>query len=172
MILIAAVIVAGAIAWAGWQVVAELRAARGSSSAGDRIATLLTLFAPALTATQQDPRAFLVWQPMATAARRLFPEEFASLDRATGGTFPFSRDRIEAAHSQWTADWLAWELAHDTEYKLKAAIAEHELAVAPGGTAPARARLDAIEREKLDLYQRRYADYVRTAKALQALITP
>jgi hypothetical protein len=34
----------------------------------------------------------------------------------------------------------------------------------------ARARLDAIEGEKLDLYQRRYADYVRTAKALQALI--
>jgi hypothetical protein len=172
VILLAAVVVAGAIAWAGRQVVAELRAARASSGASDRVATLLTLFAPALTAAQQDPRAFLVWQPMAIAARQLFPDEFASLDRATGGTFPFSRDRIEAAHSQWTADWLAWELAHDTEYKLKAAIAQHELAGAPGGTAPVRARLDAIEREKLDLYQRRYADYVRTAKALQALITP
>jgi hypothetical protein len=169
VILLAAVMVAAAIAWAGTQVVAELRAARASSGASDRVATLLTLFAPALTATQRDPRAFLVWQPMAIAARRLFPDEFASLDCATGGTFPFSRDRIEAAHSQWTADWLAWELAHDTEYKLKAAIAEHELAGTPGGNAPARARLDAIEREKLDLYQRRYADYVRTAKALQAL---
>jgi hypothetical protein len=33
-----------------------------------------------------------------------------------------------------------------------------------------RARLDAVESEKLDLYQRRYADYVRVAKALQALM--
>jgi hypothetical protein len=172
VILLAAVIVAGAIAWAGWQVVAELRASRDRSGTSDRVVTLLTLFAPALTATQQDPRAFLVWQPIAAAARQLFPQEFASLDRATGGTFPFSRARIEAAHSQWTADWLAWELAHDTEYKLKAAIAEHELTATQGGTAPARARLDAIEREKLDVYQRRYADYVRTAKALQALIAP
>jgi hypothetical protein len=170
VVLLSAVIVAGSIAWAGWQVVAELRAARASSGTSDRVATLLTLFAPALTAAQQDPRAFLVWQPMAMAARQLFPQEFASLDRATGGTFPFSKDRIEAAHSEWTADWLAWELAHDTEYKLKAAIAAHELAI-ESGSAPARARMDAIEREKLDLYQRRYADYVRTAKALQALIT-
>jgi hypothetical protein len=171
VILLAAVIVAAAIAWAGRQLVAELRASRDRSGASDRVVALLTLFAPALAATQQDPRAFLVWQPMAAAARRLFPREFASLDGATGGTFPFSRERIEAAHSQWTAVWLAWELAHDTEYKLKAAIAEHELAANVGGTAPARARLDAIEREKLDLYQRRYADYIRTAKALQALIT-
>ena len=34
----------------------------------------------------------------------------------------------------------------------------------------ARARLDAIEQEKLELYQRRYAEYVRVAKALQALV--
>jgi len=32
-----------------------------------------------------------------------------------------------------------------------------------------RAKLDAVEREKLDLYQQHYADYVRIAKALQAL---
>ena len=129
----------------------------------------LTMFAPALAATEQDPRAFLVWQPIAKAARQLYPEEFASLDRAMGGTFPFPRQRIEAAHAQWTADWLAWELAHDTDFKLKVAEAQHELA-AQGGSDVARARLDAVEREKLDLYQRRYADYVRTAKALQALI--
>ena len=129
----------------------------------------MTLFAPAIAATQQDPRAFLVWQPLAKAARQLFPEEFAAIDRAMGGTFPFPGERIDAAHSQWTADWLAWELAHDTEYKLKAAIAEQELA-AQGGSPVARARLAAVEREKLELYQRRYAEYVRTAKALQALI--
>jgi hypothetical protein len=32
-----------------------------------------------------------------------------------------------------------------------------------------RAKLDAVEREKLDSYQRRYEEYVRIAKALQAL---
>ena len=170
MILLSALIVAAAIVWTGLQVAGGLRAARDVTGAADRIATLLTLFAPALTETQADPRAFLVWQPIARAARQLFPEEFAALDRATGGTFPFPPQRIEAAHSQWTADWLAWELAHDTEYKLKTAVAEHELE-AQAGSAVARARVDAVEREKLELYQRRYCEYVRTAKALQALMT-
>ena len=59
--------------------------------------------------------------------------------------------------------------AHDTESKLKVAVAQHELA-SQGGAAIARAQLDAIEREKLDLYQRRYAEYIKVAKALQALI--
>jgi hypothetical protein len=168
VILISALIVAAAIVWSGLQVAAALRASRASGHANDRITALLTLFAPALTETQRDPRAFLVWQPIAKAARQLFPDEFAALDRATGRTFPFPGESIDAAHARWTADWLAWELAHDTEYKLKAAVAEHELA-AQGGSAAARARLDAVEREKLDLYQRRYSEYVRTAKALQAL---
>jgi hypothetical protein len=169
MILVAALVVAAAIAWAALQIVVEVRAGRSGGGIHDRVATLLALFAPALTETQHDPRAFLVWQPIARAARQLFPEEFAALDRATGSPFPFPPARIEAAHAQWTADWLAWELAHDTEYKLKAVVAEHDI-TAQGGSPAARARLDAIEREKLDLYQRRYADYVRTAKALQALI--
>jgi hypothetical protein len=169
LILIAALIVAGAVAWGALQITAAVRAGRAAAGRGDQLAALLALFAPALAAAQQDPRAFLVWQPIANAARQLFPEEFASLDRAIGGTFPFTRERIDAAHGQWTADWLAWELAHDTEFKLKIATVEHELA-GQGASSLARARLDAIEREKLDLYQRRYADYVKTAKALQALI--
>jgi hypothetical protein len=41
-----------------------------------------------------------------------------------------------------------------------------------GGAPAARARLEAIEREKLELYQRRYQDYVQVAKALQGLIAP
>ena len=168
MILLAALIVAAAIAGSAIAIARGLRAGRsGGSASTDRIATLLTLFAPALIETQRDPRAFLVWQPIARAARQLFPVEFAALDQATGGVFPFPPARIEAAHAQWTADWLAWELAHDGDYKLKAAVAEHDVAMQ--GTPAARARLDAIEREKLDLYQRRYAEYVRTAKALQAL---
>ena len=170
MIVLAAVIVAAAIVWGARQIVDALRATGGGSGTSDRVATLLTLFAPAIAATQQDPRAFLVWQPLAKAARQLYPDDFATLDRAMAGTFPFPKGRIEAGHSQWTADWLAWELAHDTEYKLKTALAEHELA-AQGGSPIARARLDAVEREKLDLYQRRYAEYVRTAKALQVLMT-
>jgi hypothetical protein len=169
VIVLAALIVAAAIGWAALQIVGALRAARASAVTDDRVAAMLTLFAPALTATQQDPRAFLVWQPIASAARQLFPDAFAALDRATGGTFPFPQERIEAAHSQWTADWLAWELAHDTEYKLKAAAVEHDAAL-HGASPVTRARLDAVEREKLDLYQRRYAEYVRTAKALRALI--
>ncbi len=171
VVLLAALIVAAAIGWAALQVVGELHARREAAGTGERVATLLTLFAPALAATQQDPRAFLVWQPIAKAARQLFPEEFTALDRAMGARFPFPGERIEAAHSQWTADWLAWELAHDTEYKLKAAVAEHELS-AQGGSGVARAKLDAVEREKLELYQRRYTEYVKTAKALQALIKP
>ena len=34
------------------------------------------------------------------------------------------------------------------------------------------ARLDAIEREKLETYQRRYEEYIRVARALQAFIAP
>lgn len=169
MIVLAALIVAAAIGWAAVQIVGELRAARATTATNEHVAAMLTLFAPALAATRQDPRAFLVWQPVAKTARQLFPDAFAALDRAAGGAFPFAKEQIDAAHSQWTADWLAWELAHDTEYKLKTAAAEHEMA-AHGASPVARARLDAVEREKLDLYQRRYAEYVRTAKALQALI--
>jgi hypothetical protein len=32
-----------------------------------------------------------------------------------------------------------------------------------------RARVEAVEREKLDIYQRRYEEYVRVSKALQTL---
>ncbi len=101
-------------------------------------------------------------------ARQIFPAEYAPLDRAAGGAFPFTSSHAQAAHAQWTADWLAWERTHDAEYKLKAAAAEQEL-VASGGAAAQRAKLDAIESEKLDLYQRRYAEYVRVSKALQGL---
>jgi hypothetical protein len=162
-----AVIVAAAIAWAALQIVAELRAGR-QESARARAAALLDLFAPALTATQHDPRAYLIWQPLATIARQMFPSESAALDRAAGGTFPFTTAQVQAAHAQWTADWLAWERTHDAEYKLKATAAIEELAAA-GGSAAARGKVEAVEREKIDLYQRRYSEYVRVAKALQAL---
>jgi hypothetical protein len=165
---VALLIVAAAVAWAARQIVAELRAAREEASRA-RTGALLELFAPALMAVQADPRAYLVWQPIARVARQLFPAEAAALDRAAGGVFPFTSEQIQAAHTQWTADWLAWERTHDAEYKFKAVQAAAELAAA-GNSDVARGKVDAIEREKLDLYQRRYADYVRTAKALHALL--
>ncbi|HVH27176.1 MAG TPA: hypothetical protein VM818_10465 [Vicinamibacterales bacterium] len=134
-----------------------------------RVLDLLAMFAPSVSAADADPRAILVWQPLARTARQLFPEEFALIDAAAGGTFPFTKERLEAAHAHWTADWLSWERTHDSEYKLKAAVAEQEL-VAAGPSPVLRARLDAVEREKLELYQRRYAEYIRIAKALQALV--
>jgi hypothetical protein len=159
--------VAGAVAWAGLQIARELRAAREQTSRA-RALELLGIFAPAVGAAHADPRALLQWQPLARAARELVPEEFAALDRATGEAFPFSAEGILAAHARWTAEWLAWERAHDAEYKMKAAAAERELAVS-GGSPIVGAQLEAVEREKLDRYQRRYEEYVRIAKALQAL---
>jgi hypothetical protein len=129
---------------------------------------ILTAFAGPMEQARTDPTALLVWQPLAKAARGFLPDEFALLDQTFGGTFPFTADTIQAAHAQWSADWLAWERAHDAEYKRRAAEVEHELA-ASGGSPVVRGRLEAVEREKLELYQRRYAEYVRTAKALQAL---
>jgi hypothetical protein len=167
VILLASLIVAAAVAWAALQIVAELRAAR-EERARARLLSLVNLFAPALTATQQDPRAYLVWQPIAKLARELFPSDLAALDRAAGATFPFTAADLQAAHAQWTTEWLAWERAHDAEYKLKAAAAAAELA-ASGTSDVARGKLEAVENEKLDRYQRRYAEYVRVAKALQAI---
>jgi hypothetical protein len=168
MAVVAALIVGGAILWATQAMVRGWRAAREDASRG-RCAGLLQTFAPGIAAAQSDPRALLAWQPLARTARQLFPGEFAALDRAAGGAFPFGREQLEAAHSRWTAEWLAWERNHDAAFKLKAALVEDELA-SSGGSPLVRARLDAVEREKLDLYQRRYEEYIRTAKALQALL--
>ena len=166
MIPIAAAIVAAAIVWAAHALVSELRAVRTEATRTRTLAVLQT-FSAGIAAAHTDPRALITWVPLARAARQLLPAEFALLDAAAGGSFPFSAERIQAAHAQWTAEWLAWERAHDAEYKLKAAVLERELAA--GESAMARARLEAVEREKLDLYQRRYQEYVQVAKALQSL---
>jgi hypothetical protein len=167
-ILIAAAIVAAAIL-----IAARMAAVRPSSAADDAFKTrqlqLLSLFAPGICSAADDPRALLAWQPLAVTARRLFADEFAGLDRAAGSTFPFSRAQLDAAHARWSAEWLMWEQAHDAEYKLKASAAEEELRSA-GGSTVARARLDNIEREKLERYQRRYEQYTRVSKALKNLV--
>jgi hypothetical protein len=170
LIAVALLIVAAVLYWAAKQIVAEMKAAR-QEAAQTRAAALMQLFAPGLAAGAHDPRAMLVWHPLAKMARQLWPSEFASLDRAGGGTFPFTKEQVQAAHAEWTADWLAWERTHDAAYKLKVAEIEHELGEGSVVSAPphVRARLDAIEREKLDLYQHRYQEYVRVSKALKAL---
>lgn len=133
---------------------------------------LLQVFGPARAAALRDPRLLLVWQPLAVSARRLFPEAFERLDGTVPGAFPFSRAEIEQGHAAWTADWLAWEAAHDEESRLKIEGAEQELRRAPDAAAHAlaRARLDRLQHEKMERYQARYAEYVRTARALQGLV--
>ena len=169
VLFLAALFVSAAIVWAGLRIAAAVQASRPDPRRA-RVLELLAIFAPAVSAAADDPRAILLWHPLVRTARQIFPEEFAELDAAAGGVFPFSPERLQAVHAHWTADWLGWERTHDSEYKLKAAMVEQEIAATD--TSPVlRARLDAIESEKLDLYQRRYQEYVRVAKALQALLT-
>ena len=158
--------VLGAGAAAAWMVSRALAVSRAEGSRA-RVLQLMELFAPGLAAAD-DPRALLSWQPLAAAARKLYAEEFALLDQATGSTFPFSTEQIQAAHARWSAAWLAWEVTHDAEYKLKVAALEEELGAA-GSSPLVRARLEAVQREKLDRYQRRYEDYTRVSKALRKL---
>src|SRR5436309_1731860 len=157
-------IVLGALAALVWL---ELRKQRREAA----IQCVVSTFGAAQAVVQQDARLLLVWQPLAESVRKVFPDAFAALDGATGHRFPFQKDVIERAHSKWTADWLAWEKTHDEEYRLKAAAAEQEIGRAAGDAAAlAKARLDRIQHEKIELYQQRYETYVRTAKALQAMV--
>lgn len=160
-------VIAAAIGGAAAQVVAEMKRSHDGVARSHQL-SIATLFASAQADVQDNPKALLVWQPLAKTLRQRFPGEFAALDAAAGSTFPFSQDVIAAAHAKWTAEWLAWERTHDATYKLKALEAQQALQGSADPTL-ARARLDAIEREKLDAYQRRYEDYVRVAKALQQL---
>jgi len=164
---VAALIVALAVGGAATQIVAELRRGR-EEAARSREMTLAALFAPAISSARQDPRVLLTWQPLAKTLRARFSEAFAALDAASGSTFPFDQDVLASAHARWTTEWLAWEKAHDATYKLKAVVAERELQ-GEAASAVGRATLEAIDREKLEMYQRRYEEYVRVGKALQAL---
>jgi len=166
-IFVGLLVIAVAIGGAAAQIVAEMRRSH-DAVARSRQLSIAALFAPALAQVQVDPRTLLTWQPLAKTLRQQFPDEFAALDAAGGLTFPFSKDVIGAAHARWTAEWLAWESTHDWTYKLKALEAQQELQGSADHTV-ARAKLDAIEREKLDAYQRRYEEYIRVSKALQQL---
>jgi hypothetical protein len=167
-VLFGALIVSAAIVAAGALIAKAVREPRRRGMDDGR-AELLALFAPGIEAAQRDPRALLTWQPLAVIARKLFPSAFAALDTAAGGTFPFTTDQIQAAHARWSADWLTWERAHDAEYKLKAAAA-HDALGDREATPFGRSQLEAIEREKLERYQQRYAEYSRVSRGLQSLL--
>ena len=155
-----------AIVAIGVALVVELRTAQRRELAQNLLAT----FAPGIAAVHDEPCTLLVWYPLAETARRLFPQAFADLDRAAGGRFPFTKTQLQSAHARWTTEWLEWERAHDAEYKLKAAALEIE--AVRDGTPPGsvlRARIEGVEREKLELYQQRYTEYVTVGKALAAL---
>ena len=159
------ILVGAALAYALWRIGDELRRQRREAT----IQHLFATFAPAAAAGHQDPRQLVVWHPIAQASRKLFPEAFKDLDAAAGGAFPFTREQLKAAHARCTADWLAWERAHDAEYSLKTAQVQDEIDRAQGQASPlARTRLAAIEQQKLERYQQRYEEYIKTAKALAA----
>lgn len=133
--------------------------------------SLLTTFAPVAASAQEDPRRLLAWYPIVMTGRTLFPDAFRELDAASGSTFPFTKEHLHAAHARCTSEWLAWERAHDSEYSLKAATLEDEIARAGGQPSPLlRSRLAALEREKLERYQQRYQEYVEISKALKGLM--
>lgn len=145
----------------------ELRAQRQDTA----VQAMLHTFGPAQAAVIDNPRQLLAWHPLAETSRKLFPAAFATLDAAAGGRFPFPKEMVERAHARVSSDWLAWEKAHDEEYRIKGAAAEQDLRTAAGDAAAlARARLDRVQHEKIERYQQRYEEYVRTSKALQALL--
>ncbi len=161
----AAAVFYAALLYFMWRISSELRRNRREAA----LHHLLATFAPAAAAVHQDPKQLLVWHPLAQTSRKLFPEAFVALDAAAGGAFPFSKEQLRTAHSRWTADWLGWERAHDAEYAVKTAEVQDEIDRTQGPASPLlRTRLAAIEQQKLERYQQRYEEYIKTAKALAA----
>ncbi|RPI52347.1 MAG: hypothetical protein EHM55_16750 [Acidobacteria bacterium] len=158
------VLAAGAVlAFVLWRIGDELQRRRQDAA----IQQLLAIFAPAAAAVHQEPRLLLVWFPLAQASRKLFPDAFKSLDQAAGGAFPFTKEQLKAAHARCSSEWLAWERAHDAEYSVKVAQVQDEIDRGQGPASPLlRNRLAALEQQKLERYQQRYEEYVKTAKAL------
>jgi len=159
--------VAAVLVWAALRMSAAVGQLR-EDAARQRSLQLLALLTPGRVAAREDPKALLAWQPVAGLARRLYPEECAALDRAAGSTFPFGAEEIQAAHARWTSAWLAWEAAHDAEYRARAAALEEELRRAGGGEG-VRARLEAVGRERLARYQQQYEEYTKVSRVLRTL---
>ena len=132
------------------------------------IALLLVGVGPAVA--RADGRELLGWGRVAATLRGLLPDAVRAIERRTGEPFPFPREVVEDAHARWTADWLAWERAHDIRFRQRTSALETELQKSgESGTASGQARLAALDDEKLQDYQRRYEEYVRVGKELATL---
>ena len=154
---------AAAITIALWRIGVELQRRRQQTT----LQYLLAMFAPGIIAAHNDPRQMLIWHPLAQTSRKLFPGAFTQIDAAHNGAFPFTKEHLKAAHARWTAEWLAWERAHDAEYSVKAAEVQDEIDRVSGQASPLlRTRLAAVQQQKLERYQQRYEEYIKTAKAL------
>jgi hypothetical protein len=159
-----ALIAGAAIAYALWRIGDVLQRQHREAA----IQQMLATFVPAAAAVQNDPRQLLTWYPLAQTSRKLFPEAFKVLDSAAGGTFPFTKEQIQAAHARCSAEWLTWERAHDSEFAVKSAELQAEIDRAGQPSPLLRTRLASIEQQKLERYQQRYEEYIKTAKAIAA----
>jgi hypothetical protein len=164
MITIAVLLAGAATAYSLWRL-GDLLSRHHHDTA---IRQLLATFAPAAAAVQHDPKQLLAWYPLAQTSRKLFPGAFKELDQAAGGVFPFTKQQLQAAHARCSSEWLAWERAHDAEFSLKTAQVQDEIDRAGHASPLLRTRLAAIEQEKLERYQQRYEEYIKTAKAIAA----
>lgn len=165
LLVVAAIVATGAV------IVGVVERARRDGRRQHRerlIAALLTSIAP--VAARADPRELCGWRPVAVTARALFPDIVAAIESRTGERFPFPRETVEEAHARWTAEWLAWERRHDADFRQRASALEAELDAAGEAGSPAgRARMAALDDEKLQAYQHRYEEYVRIGNGLAAL---
>jgi hypothetical protein len=162
-----ALLIAAAIVWATSTISRAIQSLR-AEFLKHRQMQLLALLSPARGRAQDDPAALLEWRRLSDVARVIVPEEAAALDRAAGERYPFTAADVQDAHARWSAAWLAWERANDSEFKARSAALHAD--ATRGGDGVPRAKLEALEQEKLDVYQRKYAEYVRVSKALQALL--
>ena len=164
MIVLVVLISGVAVAYAAWRI-GDLIERQNREAA---ILQLLATFAPSVAAVQRDPTQVLAWYPAAQASRKLFPEAFTELDRAAGGAFPFTKEQLLSAHARCSSDWLAWERANEAEYALKTAEVQDAIERAGHASPLLRTRLAALEQQKLQDYQQRYEEYIKTAKAIAA----
>ena len=166
MVMLTSAILVVTVALVGLLMVVELRKRRMDA----QMLGLLATFASIAKEARSDPRLLLAYYPVAVAGRRCFPEAFAALEQPQSQSFPFGSPEIEEAHARWTTEWLEWERNHESEYRRKAAALNAELVTATDARIPAlRTELEAVEQQKLDLYQQRYEEYVGVSRALAKL---
>ena len=114
LLLLAATIVSAAILWGARLVSVELVATRDAAIRSSTL-EIVKAFAPAIGAAAGDPRAVLVWEPLARTARQLFPEEFALQDvRLTNTAYvPARRDFRPAPPAQASSLTLFKHIGED-----------------------------------------------------------